>query len=117
MKTTLRSKSLLTTLLAIVTLASACKRTTTTAELNLQGATEQARVQLSWEAIPGEQDLFYIEMSVDGGSFASVQTAAGDSNSAVISGLAKGHSYQFRIYGHNDAGDSPSSSAVTVSSL
>jgi hypothetical protein len=64
-------------------------------------------VQVSWSLDGSASDLkrFEVQKSVDGGSYAAF---ASTTLTRLVTSLAPGHSYRFRVRGVNDAGDASS---------
>ena len=73
-----------------------------------------AAVQLSWQANPGEQQGFNIQISTNGTTFTPSQTVPDPTDTATITGLSAGQTYYFKISAYNQAGSSAFSSVISV---
>ena len=95
--------------------ASGCLTQSPTPETQAQLAQAGlGQVQLRWAANPGEQDGFSLEQSSDGSEFAEIQKVPDPTTRFLVTGLAPGKTYAFRIRGYNSLGNSPYAKTLSV---
>jgi titin len=70
------------------------------------------QLRLSWGTGTGSISGYYLEQSTDGVIFAQVASVSG--TSVVLSNLARGTRYYFRVRAFNAGGTSPYSSVVSA---
>jgi titin len=72
-------------------------------------------VRLAWRDNSADEATFRVEMSRAGGAFSEIRTLPANTVSLLVTGLAPGTRYAFRVRARNAAGFSAYSNRVDVS--